>query len=351
MRIQPAIWLLLSTLACNSGFNEPADGASPTIPSLDGDADADADSDADADADADSDADADADSDADGDSDPPPDAGSVAEACGTDPRGYGSPSSDAIEAIERVHCYRNLMGIEAGGLDPELDDASQSHSDYMDRHDTLTHWQDSSLTGYTGDWVWDRMETAGYPTEAGQAWSEVVAWGTTPTEAVDLWIGSVYHRVPFTMPYWLDAGFGQTGDYSAMSFVTPYPDGPRDAVMFPVHGQTEVPIDFDSDTEYPDPAPEHGTVGYPITVTVSANNVGSDWVNPYDLEILDAELIGPDGAALEIIELDPSNDEHMSTMAAIVPVEPFESGAEYTATMTITWDGQEETFSATFTTR
>jgi hypothetical protein len=221
----------------------------------------------------------------------------------------------------------------------------------MDRHDTLTHLQDSALAGYTGDWVWDRMETAGYPTAPGQAWSEVVSWGTNPTEAVDLWIGSVYHRVPFTMPYWLDAGFGQTGDYSAMGFVTPYPDGPRDAVMFPVNGQTEVPVDFDSDTEYPDPAPDHGVVGYPISVTVSANDVGSDWNNPYELEIVEAELIGPGGDALGILELDPSNDESLSTMAAIVPIEPLDSGAQYTATMTVIWDGEEETFTATFTTQ
>ena len=125
------------------------------------------------------------------------------------------------------------------------------------------------------------------PCGAGPVLVEVVAWGTTPTEAVDLWIGSVYHRIPFTMPYWIDAGFGQTGDFSSMSFVTPSPTD-HAAVVFPAHGQDEVPTSFDSDTEMPDPAPSHGVVGYPVTVTAVADSVGSDWSNPYDVELVDA---------------------------------------------------------------
>ena len=45
------------------------------------------------------------------------------------------------------------MGLERGLLDPDLDAASQIHADYMDRHDTLTHWEDPSKSLYTGEWV------------------------------------------------------------------------------------------------------------------------------------------------------------------------------------------------------
>lgn len=293
------------------------------------------------------------DSDDSGDADegaPIPDAGSVDDACGTSDAGYGSPSDDALEALERTNCYRNIMQIDPGTLDRDLDQASQSHADYMNRHDTLTHWQDSSRGGFTGEWVWDRMEAAGFDTVAGQAWSEVVAWGNTPAEAVDMWMGSVYHRIPLTMPYWIAAGFGQTQSYSAMSFVSPYPDGPRAGVVFPVNGQTDVTRDFDSDTEWPDPAPNHGVVGYPISVTVAAESVGSDYANPYDTELISASLYSADGQSLDFISLDPSNDEDMGTMVAIVPVEPFRSGTQYTATLTVLWDGSEETFQTTFTT-
>jgi len=298
---------------------------------------------------AESDANAGADADPEADDGPPPVAGSVDEACGTNEYGYGSPSMDAMMALERTHCYRRIMGIELGELDADLDRASQSHSDYMHRHDTLTHWQDDTLGGFTGEWVWDRMESAGFDVEAGQSWAEVVSWGTSPTEAVDMWVGSVYHRIPLTAPYWIALGYGQTGDYSSMSFVSPYPDGPRTAVVFPVHGQTQVPARFDSDTEWPDPAPNHGVVGYPISVTVAAENTGSDYANPYDTAMTSASLTDAAGTELAIIELDPTTDSDMSNMVAIVPVEPFENGETYTATMSVRWDGSEETFTTTFT--
>jgi hypothetical protein len=242
------------------------------------------------------------------------------------------------------------MGIPQGSLDRSLDDASQIHADYMDHHGELTHYESPGTTLYSGEWVWDRMETAGYNTQAGQQWAEVVSWGTTPTEAIDMWIGSVYHRIPFTMPNWKEAGYGQTGLYSGMSFVSPYPNGPRQAVMFPVNGQSNVPTSFDSDSEWPDPAPSHGTVGYPITVTAIANNVGADGKNPYNVELIDAVLTGPGGADVDCLLSDPSTDDHLSVMATMLPLAPLERSAEYTATMTVRWDGAQETFIATFRT-
>ena len=240
------------------------------------------------------------------------------------------------------------MGIDQGRLDADLDDASQIHADYMALHDTLTHYEDPTDDLFTGEWVWDRMETAGYPVAPGQSWAEVVSWGTTPTEAIDMWIGSVYHRIPYTIPNWIDAGFGQNDLFSSMSFVTPYPGGPRTAVMYPVHGQRDVPTSFNSDTEWPDPAPDHGVVGYPITVTAVANSVGTDSNNPYDIEILDAVLIGPDGDEVDCLLSDPSTDDHLYVMATMLPLAQLEAGAQYTAIMTIEWDGAEEDFEATF---
>lgn len=281
---------------------------------------------------------------------PAANAGSVEDACGTDSYGYGSPSAAAIEALERTNCYRNLMAIELGTLDVDVDRASQAHADYMERNDTLTHYEDPSAPGYTGEWVWDRIETAGFDRAAGQSWAEVVSWGTSPESAVDMWVGSVYHRIPFTMPYWIASGFGQSGDYSAMSFVTPYPDGPRAAVVFPVHGQTDVPPTFDSDTEWPDPAPDHGVVGYPISVTVAAPNIGPDGANPYNTVLIAATLEDDAGRSLPVIAIDPSGDDHMSVMAAIVPIDPLAAVTTYTATLTVEWDGAQETFVTTFTT-
>jgi hypothetical protein len=259
-------------------------------------------------------------------------------------------SEAATAALERSNVYRSIMNLEPGVLSPLLDKASQSHADYMACHGMITHQQEEGKEGFTGEWVWDRMEAAGYPLESGRSWSEVVADGYTATEAVDSWVGSVYHRIPFTMPYWVEVGVGMTDSFTAMSIVSPYPDGPRAAVMFPADGQTDVPIDFNSDWEFPDPDPERGIVGYPITVTVAAPTVGTTSGDPYDVRLLDASLVGPGGELVDIVAIDPGDDPDLYTMAAIWPVEPLEPGLQYEASMTVQWDGASEMLVSRFTT-
>jgi hypothetical protein len=134
-----------------------------------------------------------------------------------------------------------------------------------------------------------------------------------------------------------------------MSFVSPYPNGPRQAVIFPVDGQSDVPIDFNSDIEWPDPAPSHGVVGYPITLTVAAeDSSGGD--NLYDLYVLDATLTDPSGREVDCIVSDPDDDDHLSNTAFMLPTSPLSRNTTYTATMVVEWDGIEETITATFTT-
>ena len=259
-------------------------------------------------------------------------------------------SSAAMEAIERTNWYRSMMEIEAGTLDPVLNKASQAHADYMACHETISHQQDGDEDGFSGEWVWDRMEAAGYPMEAGHLWSEVIAEGYSATEAIDGWVASVYHRIPFTQPYWIEAGFGLTDRYGAMAIVTPYPDGPRSGVIYPVDGQTDVPIDFNSDWEIPDPDPVRGVVGHPITVTVSAETTSGGIEDPYGLRLLEAVLSGPSGAEITVVAVDPSDDPNLFTMAAMWSVEPLEPSTEYDAVMTVEWDGGQETYVTTFTT-
>ena len=256
----------------------------------------------------------------------------------------------ALEAIDQTNMYRSMMGLEDGVLNPILNQASQAHADYMACHEVITHQEDAADAGFTGEWVWDRMEAAGYPLEPGRLWSEVVAEGYSASEAIDGWVGSVYHRIPFTQPYWVEAGFGLTDRFGAMAIVTPYPDGPRAAVMYPVDGQVDVPIDFNSDWEIPDPDPERGLVGHPISVTVAAPTAASGLEDPYGLRLLEAVLIGPDDEAIEVMAVDPGDDVHLYTMAAMWPVEPLEPNSDYDAVMTVEWDGESETLVSAFRT-
>ncbi len=271
------------------------------------------------------------------------------DGCKTLDFGYDDPSDDAREGLERTNCYRGLLGLGAAELQPALDIASQSHAEYMATNGLLTHQQDSRDEGYTGEWVWDRAERAGYDWPANTLMSEVVSVGYGPSGAVDGWVNSVYHRIPFVTPDIREVGFGQQDRYSSMAFVSDFTTDAPQAVIYPVDGQIDVPLRFNSDEEYPDPAPDQGYVGPPITVTVSASGAPGSDTNPYVLVLREASLVGPDGA-LDFIELTPDNDASMFNTIALVPTEPLQPETEYEVEIQVTWNDGEETLFAAFQT-
>ncbi len=271
------------------------------------------------------------------------------EACATDTYGYDTPSDDAIAALERTNCYRNLMGLEPASLEQRLDQAAQAHAEYMVNHG-LNHWQDPSHQDYTGEWAWDRAEAAGYGC-MNCSIGEVLAQGVSPDGAVDLWMNSVYHRVPFTQHGWTDAGFGSAGAFSAMTIVSPFPESEDRLVAYPVHGQLEVPTSFQSDSEWPDPAPGLSLVGYPVTVTVvSTTYAAASGVNPYDIELLEATFSGPDGD-VDHLQLEPASDDSLYYTVCLLPTSALEAGETYEVEVRVAWAGDnEETATTVFTT-
>jgi hypothetical protein len=273
------------------------------------------------------------------------------EACGTDAYGYDTPGEDAIAALERTNCYRNLMGLQAASLDARLDQAAQAHADYMQAAGTISHQEVQGSEGFTGEWAWDRAETAGYSCN-GCSIGEVVAFGVGAAESVDLWVNSVYHRVPFTGHGWMAGGFGRDGLYTSMTIVSPFPESVDKAVIYPVNGQLEVPTSFDSDTEWPDPAPQHGLVGYPVTVTVSSTTYANlNGSNPFGIQLEDASFVGPDGQEVDHLVLEPDNDQSLHYTLSLLPVHPLEAGATYEVDVRVSWAGdQERSVSSVFTT-
>lgn len=274
---------------------------------------------------------------------------SVDDSCRTLDYGYDNPSEDARAGLDRTNCYRVLMGLSRPELEPSLDLASQHHAEYMAANDLITHEESRSDEGYTGQWVWDRAEQAGYDWPNNTLMSEVVSFGYGPGAAVDGWMNSVYHRIPFSTPDIVNVGFGQDDRYSAMAFVTEFQSDEPKAVLYPVDGQFDVPARFNSDEEVPDPAPDASYVGPPITVTVSAGSAPGTDSNPYVLVLRDAKLTGPDGE-VELIELTPDNDPYMYYAIALIPAEPLQEGAEYEVEVDVTWVDGDETLYAAFQT-
>lgn len=265
----------------------------------------------------------------------------------TEEVGYRAPEVN-VAALEHANCFRLEMGLQPGSLDPVLDDATQAHAEYMLENSVLDHQEVADNPGFTGEWVWDRLEAAGYALEPGSSWSEVLAEGEGARGSIDRWMNSVYHRVPFTMPGWRAVGFGRADPYVGMTFVMDYPAGYRSSVLYPSDGQTGVPTTFDSDTEWPDPVPDAREVGPPITVTVSDVAIGAD-SNPHGLSLVDARVEGPDGT-LDVVTLQPGDDDFLQYAIAVIPREPLQPLTDYDVEVTVIWGGQEDTVSGSFTT-
>ncbi len=271
---------------------------------------------------------------------------SVDDSCRTFDFGDETASEDQRAGLERANCYRGALGLDAMELGPALDIAAQNHAEYMDSNAEITHEEDRDAEGYTGQWPWDRAENAGYDWVSG-AISEVVSYGYGPDGAVDGWMNTVYHRIPFTSPEVIVTGFGQEKRYSSMTFVTPYPYSEDVAVLYPVDGQVDVPTRFNSDEEVPDPAPDATDVGPPITVTVGSTTAPGTDQNPFVLVLREASLSGPDGD-VELIELVPDDDPYLLQAIALVPVEPLAADSDYEVEVKITWSGGQETINSTF---
>jgi uncharacterized protein YkwD len=245
--------------------------------------------------------------------------------CGTDVWGYepGGPPDDAAQALDQVNCYRALLGLDPGVLHPQLDAAATAHAAYMDGQQVLAHEEDAQNEGFTGERVWDRIEKAGY--DAGdQHVTELVAVGPGPRGAIDLWMNSVYHREVLTMPTWDAMGFGSSGAYTALAAVYPDPEG---VVLYPADRQDDVPTRFDTDLESPDPLPDHGVVGSPLTVTGAS--------------VAAATLTGPEGE-VELLFIRPGADDDLDFMTAMLPVEPLSGSTEYTLVVEL-GNGQNHT--------
>lgn len=270
----------------------------------------------------------------------------VDESCRTLDIGDDGASDDQRAGLERANCYRGALGLDNLTLHPALNIAAQQHAEYMANNAELTHEEDRDAEGYTGQWPWDRAEAAGYDWVTGSI-SEVVSYGYGPEGAVDGWMNSVYHRIPFTSPEVIETGFGLQDRYASMTFVSPFPYAEDSAVLYPADGQQDVPLRFDSDTEVPDPAPDAGTVGSPITVTVGASTAPGTDQNPFVLVLRSASLSGPDGD-VELIELVPDDDAGLFNTVALLPAEPLTADSDYTVEAKITWAGNEETVTGTF---
>lgn len=213
----------------------------------------------------------------------------------------GAPD-DVRAALVRSNRWRTAAGLPAIDGHALLDQAALLHAQFMASNPSScwpgAHSQNNaaSCTGFTGRDPGARMTAAGY---AWSTYGEVIAWSDTAERAVDEWIWTVYHRKPFMRFEYVHVGFGRARGpfngreawHNVMDFGTPRgvrAPVPTWFVVFPVPGQTDVPVGFRGDLEGPSP-PAPGTLG-PWPRGVSSGTVVSAHFPTNDFEVTAHDL-------------------------------------------------------------
>ena len=237
-----------------------------------------------------------------------------------------------------------------------IDTAAQGHSDYQRINNVVTHDQTSGKTGYTGARLQDRLQNAGYVFGSPNAIGEVISAtsnGSGFYMAEEL-ITAIYHRFVIFEPVFKEIGAGAATTSANYSYFTAdfvanngYGTGiaAGTIVTWPFNGQTQVPNNFNSDYEEPDPVPDRSVVGYPVSVhtnfdrtltvqsfTMRAHGTSSD---------LETRLLA----------LGKDSNTTTKSAAAIVPLAQLASATTYDVSFSGAIDGVPVSRSWSFTTK
>ena len=289
-------------------------------------------------------------------------------------------------AIDDLNALRTSAGLAPFAVRDDLQTAAANHSRYLQLHDTSGHYETEGDDGYTGVYPSDRAVYAGYPSRLV---SENVSVGQRSVEeSIDGLFSAIYHRFGFLSLTNDEIGIGVSddvrhftydmgnaevralcendtyagGDYyvgvcadetrkvAADDFLaavdTPKKEAPQTVVWPPADAADIPPAFFE---ESPDPLPDHGVTGYPVSIQF--NDAKFD--EPPTLESF--TLATREGDAVEILTLmDKDNDpnkEFSGYEYALFPKHRLEWGSTYRVSLSWSYQGATETLSWCFATR
>ena len=241
----------------------------------------------------------------------------------------GDLSSEETAALARLNERRAQLGLPVLNRSSLIDAAARGHSNYLVCNNTTGHGQNAALSCYTGASVGERVRAAGY--QWTSVYEVVSAGPSSGAAAIDSLIKAIYHRFALFATDVSEIGIGMMGGHPTYGTVlTANPatnQSPRPAMgaswigVYPGDGQTDVPRDFDSDTESPDPVPGRNKVGYPVSLHVDRNLTLS--VSSFTLSKGGVNVAG--------LLLPPGGSSTPGSVAAFIPLDALDHGATYTA--------------------
>lgn len=262
----------------------------------------------------------------------------------------------ATDGLNWINYRRGQIGMPALTRSSVIDTAAQGHSDYQRINNVVTHEQTAGKSGFTGVRLQDRLQNAGYVLGQPNAIGEVISATSNDTGfymAEEL-ITAIYHRFVIFEPVFKEIGTGAATtsasyNYFTADFVTNNGYGTGIAagtiVTWPFNGQTQVPNNFNSDYEEPDPVPDRSVVGYPVSV--HTNLTRKLTVQSFTIR---AHGTNTDLATRLLAQGQDTNTTTQSAVA-IVPLAQLASATTYDVSFTGALDGVPVTRSWSFTTK
>lgn len=259
----------------------------------------------------------------------------------------------ATDAFNWINHRRQQAGVAVLSRQTQLDSAAQQHAHYQTTNGVVTHEQSANDSGFTGVTVTDRIRAAGYPYDPQNfAHAEVVFANAQPSGVlmVEQLFTAIYHRFALLNPVFQEVGIGSDfnknlGHLMTAKLATQAVQprlAPSQVVTYPVANQRNIPVDFFSDQEMPDPVPAENRVGFPISVQ-------ADYGAGISVQRFTIQPRG--GAPLATRLLTHDRDPHVPVFAAaIIPLAPLAPASTYEVDFAGAVNGQSVEQRWTFTT-
>lgn len=302
-----------------------------------------------------------------------PEYGSVDEGCEGGLPGAGTLGDASADTLERVNCYRRYLGLAGFGVDGNVQAAVQNHVDYLVVNKVLGDEVEEDgvrrsklieeapgQTAYTGTTPFDRNVATGSIANE-DVLSPAMVWGWFLHEASmsgDELIANPYVRDMVFQPTVTGVGYAEAvmvGSKRAyFDVVSRIPSGVRvsSPIVYPKDGQTGVPTSWTDVYATVGEVSASGTIGFPITITISGQEVSDDVFDPFGIEVVTATLSTEDGRNVPVLLDVPEliRTTVLRTTVIIAPREPLEENTTYVVDAEIDTKAFPYTVRSTFTT-
>jgi Cysteine-rich secretory protein family len=246
------------------------------------------------------------------------------------------------QVLRLLNHYRQIAGLTPVKVDRQLSAGCMEHANYMVQNrgtDAMAglnpHTQRPNLPG---------ASAAGAAcAKAADLFLGVSDLGV----AIDVWMAGMYHRRPMLDPQLerIGVGYARLPDgmlTAALRFENSRRRGGTWPIAYPADKQADVPLDYAA--EFPNPIPNRGTGGYPITLQFP----------PFDkVSGITANLADAKGNPVQFFL---SNPEHPATsfgqfgVICLIPKQSLQAQHAYSVRIDATWKGKPGTWKWSFST-